>query len=95
VRCLGKGADRPLNTERDRAELLAALETVDAVTIFDEPTPWELLRELRPDVLVKGGDYALDEIVGREFAGRVERIQLVEGLSTTRLIEKIRAAGQS
>lgn len=94
ARMLDKGPDRPLNSEADRAALIAALSAVDAVTIFDEPTPWELLRDLRPDVLAKGGDYRLEEIVGREFAGRVERIELVTGYSTTGLVERVRSGGR-
>ncbi len=90
ARSLGKGPERPINKERDRAGLIAGLEAVDAVVIFDEPTPWEVLREIKPDVLAKGGDYKLEEIVGREFAGRVERLGLAEGLSTTKLVEAIR-----
>jgi len=91
ARSLGKGPDRPLNRAEDRAALIAGLEVVDAVVIFDEPTPWELLRELKPDTLAKGGDYALEEIIGREFAGRVERIELRAGFSTTNLVEQIKA----
>jgi len=90
ARRLGKAPDRPINSEGDRAALIAGLQAVDAVVIFDEDTPWELLRNIQPDVLVKGGDYKLDEIVGREFAGRVERIDLLAGLSTTGLVARIR-----
>jgi len=90
ARMLGKGSDRPINREQDRATLIAGISVVDLVVIFDELTPWELLSELRPDTLAKGGDYQIEEIVGREFAGRVERIELVPGLSTTNLVEKIR-----
>jgi D-beta-D-heptose 7-phosphate kinase/D-beta-D-heptose 1-phosphate adenosyltransferase len=90
-----KGPRRPLLPERERAELLAALECVDLVVIFDDDTPERLIREVRPEVLVKGGDWALERIVGREFVesrgGRVERIRLREGLSTTSLVERIRA----
>jgi D-beta-D-heptose 7-phosphate kinase/D-beta-D-heptose 1-phosphate adenosyltransferase len=90
ARSLGKGPERPINKEADRAALMAGFSAVDAVVIFDEPTPWELLKEIKPDVLAKGGDYKLEEIVGREFAGRVERLGLVQGLSTTKLVETIR-----
>jgi len=69
--------------------LVAGFAVVDALVLFDEDTPYELLRTLRPDVLVKGADYKLDDIVGREFAKRVERIDLVEGFSTSSLIKKI------
>ncbi|MGH8459097.1 MAG: D-glycero-beta-D-manno-heptose 1-phosphate adenylyltransferase [Nevskiales bacterium] len=91
-----KGPGRPLVLERERAEVLAALEAVDAVTIFDEPTPRELVAAFVPDILVKGGDWGENEIVGREeveaAGGRVVRIPLVEGYSTSQLISRI--AGQ-
>ena len=91
-----KGAGRPLVPEAERAELLAALAAVDAVTIFNEATPRELIAALLPDVLVKGGDWGPEEIVGREeveaAGGRVARIPILEGYSTTALIEK--AAGR-
>ena len=89
-----KGEQRPLIKQNERANLLAALECVDHVTLFEEDTPLELIKLLKPDVLVKGGDYSLDEIVGREFVeslgGRVVILPLVEGISTTELIDKIR-----
>ena len=88
-----KGPGRPLVPERERAEVVAALGAVDAVTIFDEPTPRELVAALVPDILVKGGDWGENEIVGREeveaAGGQVVRIPLVEGYSTSRLIAKI------
>lgn len=84
-----KGDTRPLNTEEDRAVLLSALACVDEVVIFTEDTPHELLSVLRPDILVKGGDYTIEEVVGREFVKRVEIISFEEGYSTTGLIEKI------
>lgn len=91
-----KSPGRPLVPERERAEVMAALEAVDAVTIFDEPTPRELVTALVPDILVKGGDWGENEIVGREeveaAGGRVVRIPLVEGYSTSQLIARI--AGQ-
>jgi D-beta-D-heptose 7-phosphate kinase/D-beta-D-heptose 1-phosphate adenosyltransferase len=94
VRAL-KGPDRPIFTERERAEMLAALEVVDYVTIFDELTPRALIADLRPDVLVKGGDWRPEEIVGREeveaAGGCVLSLPYHEGYSTTRLIERIRA----
>ena len=93
VRAL-KGAGRPVNPEVDRAVVLAALASVDAVTIFDEDTPLELLRALLPDVLVKGGDYTIDTIVGsaevRAAGGEVVVVPLVPGRSTTRMIERTR-----
>src|SRR5207249_8392227 len=92
-----KGADRPIVPEDERLEVLAALESVDYVAGFDEDTAERIIREVAPDVLVKGGDWALDEIIGREFVeargGRVERIRLREGWSSTRIIERI-AAGK-
>ena len=91
-----KGPGRPLVPERERAEVMAALEAVDAVTVFEEPTPRELVAALVPDILVKGGDWGENEIVGRAeveaAGGRVVRIPLLEGYSTSQLIAKI--AGQ-
>jgi rfaE bifunctional protein nucleotidyltransferase chain/domain len=93
-----KGEGRPLLPQAERAELLAALAAVDAVTIFDEPTPRELIAALLPDVLVKGGDWRPDEIVGRAevegAGGKVVTIPYIEGYSTRALIARI-AAGQS
>ena len=91
ARGLNKGAGRPLNCELDRATLIAGLKPVSAVVIFDEPTPYEILSVIRPDVLVKGADYQLEQIIGREFAGRVERVELIPGISTTELVRRIRA----
>lgn len=94
-----KGSGRPLVPERKRAEVLAALEMVDYVTIFDEDTPAKLIAELRPDVLVKGGDYRTEEIAGREIVeatgGHVVIVPIVRGWSTTRFIRKIRGAAKS
>jgi D-beta-D-heptose 7-phosphate kinase/D-beta-D-heptose 1-phosphate adenosyltransferase len=91
-----KGAGRPILNERERAEVMAALASVDYVTVFDEETPRELIAALLPDVLVKGGDWALDRIVGREeveaSGGRVLALPYVEGSSTTDIIERIRNA---
>ncbi|MBI4828065.1 MAG: D-glycero-beta-D-manno-heptose 1-phosphate adenylyltransferase [Nitrospinae bacterium] len=88
-----KGPGRPALSEDDRAEILAALDCVDAVSLFDEPTPLKLIRAALPDVLVKGGDYTVDAVVGREVVekrgGRVELVRLVEGRSTTGLINRI------
>src|SRR5918997_706083 len=93
VRAL-KGAGRPVMNEAERAELLAALASVDFVTVFEEESPRKLIAELLPDVLVKGGDYALDEIHGREeverAGGRVLALPFVEGASTTGIIERIK-----
>jgi D-beta-D-heptose 7-phosphate kinase/D-beta-D-heptose 1-phosphate adenosyltransferase len=89
-----KGEGRPLFPESERAETLEALEAVDRVVVYDEPTPLEVIRALRPDVLVKGADWALDAIVGREevesAGGRVVRVELVPGRSTTSLVDRIR-----
>lgn len=84
-----KGPSRPVNTQADRALVLAALESVSAVCIFEEDTPYNLIKSVRPDVLVKGGDYKTNEIVGREFAGRVVRFPLLKGRSTTNIIKKV------
>lgn len=93
VRRLNKGPGRPLNGEEVRAEMLAALECVDAVTVFDEDTPLAVIEAILPDVLVKGGDYRPEEVVGREeviaSGGRLELIPMVEGYSTTRLAQRI------
>jgi len=94
-----KGAERPLVPQQDRAEVIAALASVDYVTIFDEPTPRELIARVLPSVLVKGADWALDQVAGREeveaAGGQVLSIPLVQGYSTTRLIEKIRSAAST
>ncbi len=91
---LGKGPDRPLNHEFDRAALMAALESVSLVTWFDEDTPLELITELRPDVLVKGGDYDMSKLaetkVVEGYGGRAQAIPFVDGYSTTALVKKIR-----
>ena len=92
-----KGDSRPLVPQVGRAEVLSALACVDAVTIFEEDTPRELIAALRPDVLVKGGDWKPDQIVGREevetAGGRVVVVPYVEGYSTSALIERIRRRG--
>ena len=94
VRSLEKGPDRPINTDAERAEVLAALASVDATVIFDEDTPHDIVRALQPDVLVKGADWADGTIVGADIVeghgGKVVRIPLAEGYSTSRLVEKIR-----
>lgn len=84
-----KGESRPVNTERDRAFLLAALRSVDDVVIFGEDTPRALLSHLRPDILVKGGDYRENQVAGREYAGKVMILPFVEGYSTTAVIRKM------
>lgn len=85
-----KGEDRPINNEIDRAEVLSFLEFIDYITIFDEQTPYELIKSITPDVLVKGGDYKIEDVVGREFSGEVEIIPFVDGYSTTSIISKMR-----
>jgi len=89
-----KGAERPLNDESARAELLASLRAVDYVTIFDDVSPRSLIAQLLPDVLVKGGDYSLDQIHGREeveaAGGQVVSLPFVEGSSTTEIIDRIK-----
>jgi len=88
-----KGEKRPILDENDRAYILASLKCVDAVCLFDEKTPAEIINELKPDVLVKGGDYKINEVVGREsvynVGGEVVTVPLVEGKSTKGIIEKI------
>lgn len=84
-----KGPQRPIQPELDRARLIAALEVVDYVSFFDEETPYEILQQIQPDVLVKGGDYRFEEIVGHDFVPEVKVIPLVEGKSTTGIIKKI------
>ena len=86
-----KGPTRPVNKQHDRALVLAALESVSCVCIFNEDTPYNLIKAIRPDVLVKGGDYKPNEIVGREFAGKVVRFALLKGRSTTGIIKKVSA----
>jgi len=88
-----KGDKRPINSQADRAETLAALEAVDYVTIFNEPDPYKLIAALQPDILVKGGDWPIEKIIGRDIVqargGRVVNVPFVEGASTTGIIEKI------
>ena len=95
VRRLGKGADRPLAAEDARTRVLAGLAAVDCVVLFDQDTPLSLIESLAPDVLVKGADYARDAIVGADWVdargGRVVRVPLVPGYSTTALVERLRA----
>jgi rfaE bifunctional protein nucleotidyltransferase chain/domain len=89
-----KGPDRPINTDRERAEVLLALTSVDAVVIFDEETPHAIVSALQPDILVKGADWGPDDIVGREVVeargGRVVRIALAPGHSTSLLVNKVK-----
>ena len=91
-----KGSDRPITPEAERAEILAALACVDAVAIFDEETPAEIIKLIQPDVLVKGADWAADAIVGRDTVegrgGRVVRIPVEAGWSTSSIVAKVREA---
>jgi D-glycero-beta-D-manno-heptose 1-phosphate adenylyltransferase len=91
---LGKGPDRPLNNEQDRAAVIAALESVSLVTWFDEDTPLELITAFKPDLLVKGGDYDMDTLaetaVVKAYGGKAVAISFVDGYSTTALVKKIR-----
>ena len=95
ARRLGKGPDRPLNNELDRAALIAALESSTLVTWFDENTPLELITALRPDILVKGGDYDMDTLaetaVVKAYGGTAIAIPFVDGYSTTALVSRIKA----
>ena len=96
VRRLGKSAGRPIVPEVARARVVAALEAVDCVVLFDEDTPLELITALEPDVLVKGGDYTRENTVGADFVeargGRVRHVDLVAGFSTTSIVERLRAS---
>jgi rfaE bifunctional protein nucleotidyltransferase chain/domain len=96
ARRLGKGPDRPLNNEGDRAAVLAALESVSLVTWFDEDTPLELIAQLQPAVLVKGGDYDMGKLaetaVVQAYGGKALAIPFVDGYSTTALVRRIRAS---
>jgi D-glycero-beta-D-manno-heptose 1-phosphate adenylyltransferase len=91
-----KGPKRPIVDERSRALLLAALHFTTAIVYFDEPTPYELIKKVLPDILVKGKDYKAEDVVGYDIltakGGKVETIELVEGFSTTNLIQKIKTA---
>ena len=94
-----KGAGRPINPEAERAEVVAALACVDAVVLFDEDTPAEIIRAIQPDILVKGADWPADQIVGRDTVegrgGRVVRVEVEQGYSTTALLDRIRAMQRS
>ena len=96
VRALGKAPDRPINHESERAEVLAALKSVDAVVVFDEETPHAIITALQPDVLVKGADWGADAIVGRDVVeargGQVVRVPLAPGYSTTLILQRIKAS---
>lgn len=85
---------RPVVPEGQRAEVVAALQIVDYVTLFDEPTPYELIRFLRPDVLVKGGDWKKEDIVGSDLVHETHSLPYIEGISTTDIIDRIRGTGK-
>ncbi|MGI6573807.1 MAG: D-glycero-beta-D-manno-heptose 1-phosphate adenylyltransferase [Fermentimonas sp.] len=87
-----KGDSRPINTQDDRAYILASLRSVDYVVIFEEETPYELIKAIKPHVLVKGGDYQGKEVVGQDIADEVKLVQFVDGKSTTDTIKKIRSS---
>jgi len=93
VKRLNKGPERPINNEKARATVLGALECVDAIVLFDEETPYDLIKAIQPDVLVKGSDYAIENIVGYDIVkakgGEVITIDLSQGFSTTNIIKKI------
>ena len=90
-----KGPERPIQSEKDRAEILAALGCVDYTFLFSEDTPERVIKEIQPDVLVKGGDWAISEIVGSDFVlangGEVKSLNFVDGRSTTNVVEKVRS----
>lgn len=94
VKVLGKGSSRPIQDENSRLSILAALGFVDAVILFDEPTPLQLIELIKPDVLVKGADYTIDKVVGADFVikngGKVELIDYLQGYSTTAIEKKIK-----
>ena len=94
VRLLGKDPDRPFMNENDRAVSVVSLTVVDLVLLFDEPTPYELLSIIKPDILVKGDDYRIEDVVGREFAGMVKLIRRLDGFSSTNLVDRIRNSGK-
>ena len=89
-----KGDKRPINRQKDRAEMLLALESVDFVVIFEEKTPYKLIKKIKPDILVKGGDWKIEDIVGSDlvqsYGGSVKSISYIKGKSTTNVIEKIK-----
>ena len=85
-----KGKERPINMQADRAYILAALEAVDYVVIFDEDTPYELIKAIKPHILVKGADYKGKEVVGQDIADELKLVEFVDGKSSTQTIEKIK-----
>jgi len=89
-----KGKGRPINNERDRAKVLSALSFINYISVFSEPTPERLIKELKPDILVKGGDWRLEDIVGsnfvRSYGGKVKTVPFLKGYSTTAIIEEMK-----
>ena len=98
VKRQGKSPERPVNDQQTRATILAGLACIDAIVLFDEDTPYELIKLVQPDVLVKGNDYKAEDIVGYDVVsakgGQVITIPLVQGFSTTTLIEKLASSGK-
>lgn len=96
ARRLGKGPDRPLNKQEDRAYVIAALASVDGVMLFDEDTPYALIDKIRPDIIVKGGDYDMSQLpeakLVESYGGKALALQFVDGYSTTALVKKIRSS---
>jgi D-beta-D-heptose 7-phosphate kinase / D-beta-D-heptose 1-phosphate adenosyltransferase len=88
---LGKGKDRPIIPENERAEMLAALEAVDFIVKYSHPTPHEVIKKIMPNILVKGADWKMNTIVGREFAEQTRRVKLTKGHSTTKIIQKLKS----
>lgn len=86
-----KGPTRPINNQYDRAVVLDSIKFVDYVVLFDEDTPLEVIKQLKPDILVKGGDYKLKEIVGYGIVPKIVRVKLVKGKSTTKIVKKIKS----
>jgi D-beta-D-heptose 7-phosphate kinase/D-beta-D-heptose 1-phosphate adenosyltransferase len=86
-----KGEERPINFEDDRAFLLESLQCTDYIVKFNEDNPYNILSQIKPDILVKGGDYKVEDVIGREFAGEVKLIDFIEGYSTTKTIQKIKS----
>jgi rfaE bifunctional protein nucleotidyltransferase chain/domain len=84
-----KGINRPINTQEDRAYILASLESVDYVVIFEEETPYELIKLIQPHTLVKGGDYEGKDVVGQDIVNELKLVQFVDGKSTTKIIQRI------
>ena len=84
-----KGENRPINSQQDRAQIISALKVVDYVVIFDEDTPYELIKAIKPDVLIKGGDYEGKKVVGEDIANKLVLVNFLDGKSTTKTINKI------